>query len=273
MTVALSGLGGDELFGGYPSFRDLPRMNRLLPLWRRMPAGGRNRVIAYLRDRPDARSRKLADFLAHARDLHELASLQRRVLPESVRLPLLSPDVRSQTQRLGPNHPMLDDFAFELIGADPFQIISAWELRTYMADVLLRDSDVFSMAHSLELRVPFVDRVLLEWLWPQPAWFKYDPRRPKKALADATADLVPATIRNRRKQGFTLPFARWMLAELQPFLEETFSPVSLSGCPWLQPAEAVRMWQEYKVGRDPRAWSRVWTLAVLINFANRRPVP
>ena len=273
VTVALSGLGGDELFGGYPSFRDLPRMNRLLPLWRRMPAGGRNRVIAYLRDRPDARSRKLADFLAHARDLHELASLQRRVLPESVRLPLLSPDVRSQTQRLGPNHPMLDDFAFELIGADPFQIISAWELRTYMADVLLRDSDVFSMAHSLELRVPFVDRVLLEWLWPQPAWFKYDPRRPKKALADATADLVPATIRNRRKQGFTLPFARWMLAELQPFLEETFSPVSLSGCPWLQPAEAVRVWQEYKVGRDPRAWSRVWTLAVLINFANRRPVP
>ena len=273
VTVALSGLGGDELFGGYPSFRDLPRMNRLLPLWRRMPAGGRNRVIAYLRDRPDARSRKLADFLAHACDLHELASLQRRVLPESVRLPLLSPDVRSQTQRLGPNHPMLDDFAFELIGADPFQIISAWELRTYMADVLLRDSDVFSMAHSLELRVPFVDRVLLEWLWPQPAWFKYDPRRPKKALADATADLVPATIRNRRKQGFTLPFARWMLAELQPFLEETFSPVSLSGCPWLQPAEAVRVWQEYKVGRDPRAWSRVWTLAVLINFANRRPVP
>ena len=273
VTVALSGLGGDELFGGYPSFRDLPRMNRLLPLWRRMPAGGRNRVIAYLRDRPDARSRKLADFLAHACDLHELASLQRRVLPESVRLPLLSPDVRAQTQRLGPNHPMLDDFAFELVGADPFQIISAWELRTYMADVLLRDSDVFSMAHSLELRVPFVDRVLLEWLWPQPAWFKYDPRQQKKALADATADLVPAAIRNRRKQGFTLPFARWMLAELQPFLEETFSPVSLSGCPWLQPAEAARVWQEYKVGRDPRAWSRVWTLAVLISFANRRPTP
>ena len=115
--------------------------------------------------------------------------------------------------------------------------------------------------------------MLLEWLWPQPAWFKYDPRQQKKALADATADLVPAAIRNRRKQGFTLPFARWMLAELQPFLEETFSPVSLSGCPWLQPAEAARVWQEYKVGRDPRAWSRVWTLAVLISFANRRPTP
>lgn len=270
VTVALSGLGGDELFGGYPSFRDLPRMNRLLPFWRRLPAGLRGRVVAFLRDRPDTRSRKLADFLAHARDLHELAALQRRVLPETVRLGLLAPDVRAQTQRLGPNHPMLDDFAFELAGADPFQVISAWELRTYMADVLLRDSDVFSMAHSLELRVPFVDRVLLEWLWPQRAWFKYDPRQQKRALADATADLVPAAIRRRRKQGFALPFSRWMLGELTPFLEETFSPVSLSGCPWLQAAEAAALWHGYKAGRDPRAWSRVWTLAVLINFANRR---
>lgn len=273
VTVALSGLGGDELFGGYPSFRDLPRINRLLPLWRRMPEGLRGRLVTWLRDRPGTRARKLADFLAHARDLHELASLQRRVLPESVRLALLSPDIRVQTQRLGPNHPMLEDFAFELTGADPFQIISAWELRTYMADVLLRDSDVFSMAHSLELRVPFVDRVLLEWLWPQPAWFKYDARQQKRALGDATADLVPPAIRRRRKQGFALPFARWMLGELQPFLEETFSPVSLAGCPWLQPAGAAALWRDFKARRDPRAWSRVWTLAVLISFANRRSAP
>jgi asparagine synthase (glutamine-hydrolysing) len=273
VTVALSGLGGDELFGGYPSFRDLPRLNRLLPFWRRVPGRLRGAIVEQFRERPGTRARKLADFLTHARDLHELASLQRRVLPETARLSLLAPGVRAATQRLGPNHPMLDDFAFELIGADPFQIISAWELRTYMADVLLRDSDVFSMAHSLELRVPFVDRVLLEWLWPQPAWFKYDPRHQKKALADATADLVPAAIRQRRKQGFALPFARWMLAELQPFLEDTFSPVSLSACPWLQAGEVAAVWQEYKAGHDPRAWSRVWTLAVLIAFANRRSAP
>ncbi|SDS63607.1 asparagine synthase (glutamine-hydrolysing) [Opitutus sp. GAS368] len=270
VTVALSGLGGDELFGGYPSFRDLPRLQRLLPFWRRLPGGLRRTVVAQLRERPGARARKLADFLAHARDLHELASLQRRVLPETARLALLAPEARAQAERLGPNHPMLEDFAFELIGADPFQIISAWELRTYMADVLLRDSDVFSMAHSLELRVPFVDRQLLEWLWPQQSYFKYDPARSKRALADATADLVPAAIRNRRKQGFTLPFALWMLAELRPFLDETFSTASLGACPWLQAAEVQQVWASYKTGRDPRAWSRVWTLAVLIAFANRR---
>ncbi len=272
VTVALSGLGGDELFGGYPSFRDLPKLQKLLPFWRRLPARWRREVVAQLRARPSTRARKLADFLAHARDLHELASLQRRVLPEAARLALLAPEARAQAERLGPNHPLLEDFAFELIGADPFQVISAWELRTYMADVLLRDSDVFSMAHSLELRVPFVDRQLLEWLWPQREYFKYDARRAKRALADATADVVPAAIRNRRKQGFTLPFPLWMRQELRPFLDETFSTASLQACPWLEATEVQQAWADYKTGSDNRAWSRVWTLAVLIAFANRRPV-
>jgi len=270
VTVALSGLGGDELFGGYPSFHTLPRLQRMLPIWRRLPARFRSGVLSFLGNRNSTRAHKLADFLGHARDLHELASLQRRVLPETRRLALLAPEARRQAERLGPNHPMLEDYAFELIGADPFQIISAWELRTYMADTLLRDSDVFSMAHSLELRVPFVDRVLLEWLWPQPAWFKYDARIPKRALADATADLVPSAIRHRPKQGFALPFARWMRAELKPFLDETFSPASLAACPWLDAARAAQLWQGYLAAQDTRAWSRVWTLAMLIAFANRR---
>jgi asparagine synthase (glutamine-hydrolysing) len=222
-----------------------------------------------LNARPGVQSRKLADFLAHARDLHELASLRRRVLPETTRLELLEPEPRRLAERLGPNHPMLDDFVHELAGADSFQICSAWELRTYMADVLLRDSDVFSMAHSLELRVPFVDVRLLEWLWPQPARFKYDPRRTKRALADAVADVVPAAIRQRRKQGFALPFPLWMRQELRPFLAETFAPASLAACPWLRRESVERLWSEFIQRGETRAWSRVWSLAVLINFANR----
>lgn len=272
VKVALSGLGGDELFGGYPSFRDLPRLEKLLMWWRRLPENSRRKLVARLRGLRSARARKLADFLAYARDLHELASLQRRVLPETARLSLLAPEAAAQAARLGPNHPMLDDFVGELLGADEFQIISAWELRTYMTDVLLRDSDVFSMAHSLELRVPFVDTLLLEWLWPQATAFKYHPRDMKRALADAVADVVPAVIRHRPKQGFTLPFARWMRAELRPFLEETFSTASLARCPWIETPAAQTLWREFLTGRDARAWSRVWTIAVLIAFANR-PIP
>ncbi|MBI2517783.1 MAG: asparagine synthase (glutamine-hydrolyzing) [Opitutae bacterium] len=269
VKVALSGLGGDELFGGYPSFRDLPRLAGLLPWWRRLPARPRRFLVERLQNLNSSRARKLADFLSHARDLHELASLQRRVLPEAARLSLLSPEARQMTARLGPNHPMLDDFVHDLMGADAFQIISAWEMRTYMADVLLRDSDVFSMAHSLELRVPFVDARLLEWLWPQRTGFKRDPRMPKRALADAVADLVPAAIRQRAKRGFTLPFAHWMKRELRPFLDETFSAASLDRCPWFDALPVQEMWRRYLAGDDPRAWSRVWTVAVLIAFANR----
>jgi asparagine synthase (glutamine-hydrolysing) len=165
---------------------------------------------------------------------------------------------------------MLEDFTAELIDAGPFQIISAWELRTYMTDVLLRDSDVMSMTQSLELRVPFVDRVLLEWLWAQPDHFKYDPRVGKRALADATADLVPAAIRNRRKQGFTLPFALWMRKELRPFIEQSFSPAALAACPWLEPVAVRKVWDDFFVKGDTRAWSRAWALAVLVAFANRK---
>ena len=90
-------------------------------------------------------------------------------------------------------------------------------------------------------------------------------------MADATADVVPAAIRNRRKQGFTLPFPLWMRQELKPFLDDTFSNASLAACPWLEVGEVQRMWTAFTNGRDNRAWSRVWTLAVLVAFANRRP--
>lgn len=268
VKVALSGLGGDELFGGYPSFSDMPRLARCIPYWLQLPQALRRGVVRQLR-KGGARARKLADLLEFARDLNELCSLRRRVLSESARLPLLAPAARRLAIRQGPNHPMLDDFVFELMGADPTQIVSAWEMRTYMADVLLRDSDVFSMANSIELRVPFVDRVLVEWWWGQPREFRRPRGRPKAALADAVADLVPAAIRTRRKQGFGLPFPVWMQAELKPFLEETFSAASLANCPWLDPVAVQGEWQAFAPGGDRRNWSRVWTLAVLIAFANR----
>ena len=268
VTVALSGLGGDELFGGYPSFRDMPQLARYLPWWRLLPRRVRGPVVSYLRA-GSARQRKLADFLDGARDLHELCALRRRVLSESSRLDLLSPEAGRLALRQGPSHPMLDDFVQELAGADPIQIVSAWEMRTYMTDVLLRDSDVFSMAHSLELRVPFVDKVLLEWWWNQPQEDRYTAARPKAALAEAVADLVPPEILRRKKQGFTLPYARWMRAELRPFMAETFSDESLSRCPWLEARVARAQWERFDRGEDPQDWARVWTIAMLVGFVNR----
>ncbi len=269
VTVALSGLGGDELFGGYPSFRDLPRIARWLPLWRNVPAFARTALLKRL-DQGDTRRRKLGDFLGHAQGLQELNALQRRVFSESARRSLLAPSVAEMIRGRTPFHPELASLRTDLAEAGSFETTSAWELRTYMADVLLRDSDVMSMRHSLELRVPFVDRPLIEWLWRQPAKFKDDPAHMKTALRDATADILPPDLAHRRKQGFTLPFPVWMKRELRPFLEDTFSGASIDRT-GLFGREAVQgLWRGFLAHDDTREWSRVWSLALLVAFANRR---
>ena len=270
VKVALSGLGGDELFGGYPSFRDLPRIAAWLPLWRRLPGALRAAAVRRL-GRGNVRRRKLADMLAHAADLHGLCALQRRVFSTQIGHALLAPDARAS---VGPDfrpHPRLGDLPAELAGADPFQTISAWELRTYMADVLLRDSDVMSMAHSLELRVPFIDAPFIAWLWSQPARFKHAGGPAKAALAEALRGRLPEAVRLRPKQGFTLPFAVWMRRELRPFLDDTFAAASVGRAGLLDAAGVQAFWQAFLAGRDDRAWSRVWSLAILVAFLNRRP--
>ncbi len=269
VSVALSGLGGDELFGGYPSFRDLPRLARMLPFWNALPASWR-RAAARGLTRGGVRRRKLGDFLGHAHDLHGLCSLQRRVFSADLGRSLLHADVRA-TVAASPHHPRLADLPAEVGGADAFQIISAWELRTYMADVLLRDSDVMSMAHSLELRVPFIDGPFVSWLWAQPARFKAG-GPVKAALAAALEPVLPAAIRQRPKRGFTLPFAVWLRRELKPFVEDTLAPSSVSRTGLLEASAVQTFWREFESGHDDRAWSRVWSLAVLVAFLNRRAV-
>ncbi len=262
VTVALSGLGADELFGGYPSFRDVPRLARWLPLWRALPAPLRTGLLARW-GRGDERHRKLVDCLRHGNDAVSLALLRRRVFAESDRAALLSGDVPYAA------HPEESRLAAEVAGAGPLAAVSAAELSGYMADVLLRDSDIMSMAHSLELRVPFVDRPLITWLWRQPAEWRTTPARPKSALVAAVRDLLPPGLAERRKRGFTLPFAVWMRGELRPFLDDTFAPASVSRSGLFVPAAVQERWHTFLAGNDSRSWSRVWSLAMLIAFANR----
>jgi asparagine synthase (glutamine-hydrolysing) len=269
VKVALSGLGGDELFGGYPSFKDIPTLARWLPAWRRFPRVARALALKSL-SAGGTRARKLSDLLANAADAHELNALNRRVFSESRGHSMLAPEVMRTAASRGPFHPKLEALRAEVGARDLYSLVSAWELRTYMADVLLRDSDVMSMRHSLELRVPFIDRPLIEWLWQQPARFKDDCRNPKSALVEATADILPAGLMSRKKRGFTLPFPIWMRSHLRPFIEDTLTTRSIERSGLFSPAPIQALWKQFQSGSDNREWSRVWSLTVLIAFVSRK---
>ena len=263
VTVALSGLGADELFGGYRSFATSPQLVRALRWWHRTPRRLRESVRRHL-NAGSARRRKIADLLGTPATIHDVALHRRQVLSSDVRRALLR-----STEHVPSTHPELARLPIELAGCVPEAAVSAWELRTYLADVLLRDSDVMSMAHSLELRVPFVDRSLIEWLWRQPAHFRFTPDAPKSALAEALIDVLPSSLRSRPKQGFTLPLDQWMRRDLRPFLDGIFSPASVERTGILDQQAAATLWRSFLAGRDSRQWSRVWCLAILIAFINR----
>lgn len=242
VKVALSGLGGDELFGGYPSFRDVPRLQLVaaLPSFLRRIIG----LVGNLGDR-------LAD-IPRSGDAGELAHWRRRFLTdESIRRAGLPIAVEPREVPVA----LPDDFAQ----------ISWAELTGYMRRMLLRDADQMSMAVSLEVRVPFLDHELVEYVLGLPAAVKKRYRGVKGLLVEACRDLLPASVYDRPKVGFVLPMKPWMLGPLASFVSEGLNEtVSRDLLP-------IAFVDEVKEGfqRDRLHWTRPWSIAVLGHFAKR----
>jgi asparagine synthase (glutamine-hydrolysing) len=139
--------------------------------------------------------------------------------------------------------------------------VARLESRLYLESQLLRDLDVMAMAHGLEVRVPFVDHVLLGAVWPQlgghPSLL-----RGKRLLHETLERPLPPAIVGRPKQGFTLPFARWMSGELAPVVHDGLRRLAGSG--WIAPDAPARVWEAWTSGRAH--WSRPWGLAILGHF-------
>ena len=147
--------------------------------------------------------------------------------------------------------------------------VSCAEITTYMQNVLLRDTDQMSMAHALEVRVPFLDHTLVEYVLGVPDKYKY-PSSPKKLLVDAVGALLPPEIVNRPKMGFTFPWKLWMQKELKVFCEEKM--VSLSKRSLFVEQEVVKLWTGFLLN-DPRiTWSRIWHLVVLENWLQQNKI-
>ena len=262
IKVALSGLGADELFGGYPSFRDVPRLARLRRRLAWCPAGVRQggAAVATVR-KPRAVRRKFAEMMAGGGSLRELYFRRRRLLSDR-EMSDLGLHAEALGLSAGYQQPSATDGLDE---TDAVRAISELESRFYQGNMLLRDSDVMGMAHALEIRVPFLDRRLLDAVYALPGSVRLPPRAAgKHLLRRAFADLLRPELTTRPKTGFTLPLARWMLGPLRGRCEP-----SLRACTELAglPAAAVRrVWDEFASEPSGPQWPRALALVALGDY-------
>ncbi len=261
IKVALSGLGGDELFAGYSTFRDVPRMERFDRFWGRFPSILRRpllRMFASLT--PDTDQNQKLAALGDGRDraLHPYFLARALFTPEQRDSLLASVDQVA----LARANARLRESLRHARALDPINRVAYLEARCYMLNTLLRDSDVMSMAHGLELRVPLIDHQLADKMLALPGSWKLDSHVPKPLLIAALRGALPNEIVHRKKQDLTLPFERWLRENLRPGVEAALQNISQGPLGPLLDHDSVRqVWDDFLGQRT--SWSRVWSLYVL----------
>jgi asparagine synthase (glutamine-hydrolysing) len=265
VKVALTGLGADEMFAGYSNFRRVPRMERFSQRFGRLPRLAQRPLavsMALFAGKGD-RSRKLAELVAGHDDVHPYF-LVRTLFGAAEREALFSgADWQSPQQLLDA---VMQESVTESQSLDPVNRVSYLESHWYMRNTLLRDSDFMSMAHGLELRVPFLDRALVEACFSIPGDKKLAGDSPKSLLLASLGVELPREIVHRPKRGFTLPFERWLRGEMRPVVED-----ALLHSDWnkssISADAACAVWNRFLVGET--SWSRPWSLFVLARWCEQ----
>ena len=241
--MALTGLGWDEIFGGYDVFKRMKQIDALrrtgvMPLWQQLPGSFRKKIPI---------KGKLLELLSLPSITVESAfEIYRQFFPLGV------------LDTFGINVKKHMEWSIPLVSNNITGWVGNEEIEKYMKPVLLRDADQMSMAHSLEVRVPFLDHKLTDYVMSLPDKFK--PLQPgKKLLIDAMGEDLPREVWDRKKMGFVFPWKQWVNKELKSVVNDGLEAVSE-----LKELEVlIHELRGTQNGINNNQWHRIWLLSTL----------
>ena len=254
LKVLLSGVGGDEVFGGYSTFAKVPRLQRYASRYgTKLQAAAR--LMATMPVKNPIPWKKIGETV-ELRNITDAYLLQRSV----------------RWRRKGTESPA-KSLQQKIEGlSNDFQKVAALELQFYMRNQLLRDADVFSMAHSVELRVPLLDTALVEAALSLAPEHHFSAGRGKRITRKIAGELMGAELPQRPKMGFTFPWRQWLRQALRETIAQTLRSRELYEPFGLDPAYGEKMLQGLERDDPRQTWSEVWSLFVLLNWQARNGV-
>ncbi len=280
LTVALAGTGGDELFGGYTSFRELPGAAKWgrrtavtpTPLLRgaaaavtRMKTGRPGEV------KPQTRWGKLGDALATRGEMLAMYQVSYGLFTQAFMSDLGEVEFDGAV-RYGLPVERADELSAQAAACGELGGISLLEQALFLGERLLRDTDAASMAVALEARVPLLDHTVVETLAELDDATRFEPLGRKQLLRDLALDEVDPSIFDRPKRGFVLPLDVWCRRNLKQAMDDTFANESLCASVGLNAGAVGRLWRSYQAGAPGLYWSRVWALFVLMHWCEAHGV-
>jgi asparagine synthase (glutamine-hydrolysing) len=259
--VALSGLGGDELFGGYSTFVHIPVAKGLQAPIRRLPMSVKRMLaLAATSGQSEAVRLKTEDMICNNGDVLDLYLLRRQEMSNRQLLGLgINP---AQIQAAARDHLAQTFPDLSVDDRDIVRSIACLESRFYLGNTLLRDSDSNCMAHSLEVRVPMLDRRVIDCVLSLPGRILLPSGKANKHLLRRSfAPLLRPRLIKQKKRGFMLPIARWMTGPLRELCETALTDLKAHATLSGEGVDSV--WRSFLASPHSQMWSRAFTLCVL----------